>query len=105
MLTGPNLPHNWVSDVAPGDAVPLRSRVVQFTEGFIAEAMALMPELGCFRDMLERSRRGVLFGAATAARGRPAAAGAGRAPAASAGSSSSSGVLGAARAAPAMCGR
>ncbi len=48
VLTGPNLPHNWVSDTAPGEAVPLRSRVVQFTEGFVADAMALMPELAAF---------------------------------------------------------
>ena len=40
MLTGPNLPHNWVSDMPPGSEVPLRSRVVQFTEGFIADAHA-----------------------------------------------------------------
>jgi AraC-like DNA-binding protein len=68
VLTGPNLPHNWVSHVAPGAAVPLRSRVVQFSERFITDAMALMPELGCFRDTLERSRSGVLFGQATSAR-------------------------------------
>ena len=29
-VTGPNLPHNWVSDVAPGERVRVRSRVVQF---------------------------------------------------------------------------
>ena len=32
VLTGPNLPHNWVSDVPPGETVPLRGRVVQFSE-------------------------------------------------------------------------
>lgn len=71
VLTGPNLPHNWVSDIAPAAQIPLRSRVVQFSEGFIAEAMALMPELGCFGETLERSRSGVLFGAATSARVGP----------------------------------
>ena len=67
VLTGPNLPHNWISDLADGDAVPLRSRVVQFSEGFLVDAMALMPELGCFRETLARSRRGILFGAETSA--------------------------------------
>lgn len=67
VLTGPNLPHNWVSDTAPDADVPLRSRVVQFSETFINDAMALLPELGCLRDLLERSRSGVLFPAATAA--------------------------------------
>ena len=50
VLTGPNLPHNWVSDTRPARRSPLRSRVVQFTEGFITDAMALMPELAAFRD-------------------------------------------------------
>jgi len=67
VLTGPNLPHNWVSDVAPGEEVRVRSRVVQFTGGFFAEAMRLMPELAAFRPVLERSRSGLLFGPATAA--------------------------------------
>jgi hypothetical protein len=67
VLTGPNLPHNWVSDVAPGSEVSLRSRVVRFSEGFITDAMALMPELGCFRETLERSRSGVLFHQRTSA--------------------------------------
>lgn len=66
VLTGPNLPHNWVSETAPGADVPLRSRVVQFSETFITEAIALLPELGCLADLLERSRSGVLFPAETA---------------------------------------
>jgi AraC-like DNA-binding protein len=68
VLTGPNLPHNWVSDTAPGAEVPIRSRVVQFTEAFVTDAMALMPELATFRDIMERSRKGVLFGRETASR-------------------------------------
>ena len=71
VLTGPNLPHNWVSDTAPDERVPLRSRVVQFTEAFATEAMALMPELAAFRETLERSRRGLLFGPTSAARVGP----------------------------------
>lgn len=65
VLTGPNLPHNWVSEVAPGERVGVRSRVVQFTEGFVAEAMRLMPELAPLGATLEGSRSGLLFGAAT----------------------------------------
>ncbi|TIP54810.1 MAG: AraC family transcriptional regulator, partial [Mesorhizobium sp.] len=42
VLTGPNLPHNWVSDVPPGETVPLRGRVVQFSEEFIASASAAL---------------------------------------------------------------
>jgi AraC-like DNA-binding protein len=71
VLAGPNLPHNWVSDTAPGEAVPLRNRIVQFTEAFVADAATLMPELAPFRATVERSRRGLLFGADTSARVAP----------------------------------
>lgn len=66
VLTGPNLPHNWVSHLAPDASVPLRCRVLQFSAEFIADAMALLPELSACQNMLEASRRGVLFSAATA---------------------------------------
>jgi AraC-like DNA-binding protein len=67
VMTGPNLPHNWVSHVAPEAWVPLRSRVVQFPEGFIAGAAEVFPELAAFSPILELSRRGALFGSRTAA--------------------------------------
>jgi AraC-like DNA-binding protein len=71
VLTGPNLPHNWVSDTAPGEVVTVRNRIVQFTESFVADAARLMPELAPFGAVVERSRRGLLFGAGTAARVGP----------------------------------
>ncbi len=66
VLTGPNLPHNWISDVPPGATVPLRSRVVQFSESFVADAAAVLPEMAAIRPVLELSRRGALFGETTA---------------------------------------
>lgn len=67
VLTGPNLPHNWVSDLAAGTSVPLRGRVLQFNEQFIRDASEILPELCSFLPVLEMSRRGVLFTPATAA--------------------------------------
>ena len=67
VLTGPNLPHNWVSDVAEGTMVPLRGRILQFSEQFIRDAADLLPELASFLPVLELSRRGVLFTSETAA--------------------------------------
>ena len=67
VLTGPNLPHNWVSDVPEGVIVPLRCRVVQFSETFIPDAKELLPELAACDDLLNLSRRGVLFSSETAA--------------------------------------
>lgn len=61
VLTGPNLPHNWVSDLPVDVAIPLRGRIIQFSEEFIGETMKLMPELSGLGALLESSRRGVLF--------------------------------------------
>lgn len=66
VLTGPNLPHSWVSDVAVGVSVPLRGRILQFSEQFIRDAADLLPELSSFLPVLELSRRGVLFTPETA---------------------------------------
>jgi len=71
VLTGPNLPHNWVSDVPPGTKVPLRGRVLQFTEQFVRDATALLPELSSFLPVLELSRRGALFSPQTSERVGP----------------------------------
>jgi AraC-like DNA-binding protein len=71
VLTGPNLPHNWVSHVAPGVDVPLRGRVLQFSEPFIRDATRLLPELSSFGTVLELSRRGALFTSETSARVAP----------------------------------
>jgi AraC-like DNA-binding protein len=61
VLTGPNLPHNWVSEMPPGAIVPLRCRIVQFSQEFIGNAMVALPELVELGRVLERSRHGVLF--------------------------------------------
>lgn len=66
VLTGPNLPHNWVSQVAPGTQIPLRNRVLQFSEQFMRDAMQLLPELGAVQPLLALSRRGALFTPETA---------------------------------------
>lgn len=61
VFTGPNLPHNWVSDLPVDVAIPLRGRIIQFSEEFIGDTMKLMPELSGLGALLESSRRGVLF--------------------------------------------
>jgi AraC-like DNA-binding protein len=65
VLTGPNLPHNWVSDVPPGQSVPLRCRFIQFDEAFVERAIQTFPEIGAISPLLALSRRGLLFGPAT----------------------------------------
>ena len=65
VLTGPNLPHNWVSDLPAEVSIPLRGRIIQFSEEFIGDTMKLMPELSSLGALLESSRRGVLFAGST----------------------------------------
>lgn len=71
VLTGPNLPHNWVSDIPKGSSVPLRGRIIQFSEGFINNAVGVFPELCALGNVLELSRRGVLFSGDAARRLSP----------------------------------
>lgn len=71
VMTGPNLPHNWVSFVEPGTSIPLRNRVVQFPEVFLTRIIEALPELAEFRYVLELSRRGALFGAKASAKAGP----------------------------------
>lgn len=64
-IIGPNLPHDWVSDLEPGVVAVNRDAVVQFTDEWIRRCQELMPELLELNDLLERSRRGIVFSGAT----------------------------------------
>lgn len=71
IMTGPNLPQNWISAIRPGEIVPQRTEVIQFPESFIEAARAAFPEMEAVRHLLERSRRGILFGDDTSRTVRP----------------------------------
>ena len=73
ILTGPFLPHNWISQTEP---VPeeksiakeknieyeLRDQVVHFDHSVITGAAELIPELQSVLPLLERARHGIEFG-------------------------------------------
>ena len=61
VLVGPNLPHNWISDVRDGETVAERCLILQFTDEFITGCLALLPELRPLQGLLADSGRGVLF--------------------------------------------
>ena len=71
VLTGPNLPHNWISDVPEGEVVVERCLILQFTAEFIGACTALFPELRFLQPLLADSYRGVRFPAPVAGRVRP----------------------------------
>jgi len=61
VLVGPNLPHNWVSDISPGQLIQGRDVVLQFAGKFVDEAQKVFPEFGKLTPLLEESRRGIEF--------------------------------------------
>lgn len=65
-LVGPNLPHDWVSDLEPGDVIVDRDAVVQFTDEWIRDLQRQIPELLSVNTLLQRSRRGLAFSGETA---------------------------------------
>ena len=71
VLTGPNLPHNWISDVPEGTVIPLRNRIVQFPEALLHQIAELFPETGGFTTLFDLSRRGALFTEGCTARVTP----------------------------------
>jgi AraC-like DNA-binding protein len=71
VLLGPNLPHNWVSDVPEGETVEQRNLILQFGQAFVTHCMESFPEWRQVEALLAASRRGVLFGAQTSAAIQP----------------------------------
>ena len=61
ILTGPFLPHNWISQMEPDEAIKLRDQVVHFNHTTIAGAAELMPELQQVLPLLEHAKYGVEF--------------------------------------------
>lgn len=65
-IMGPNLPHDWVSDLADGDVVRNRDAVIQFSSSWLQKCMGLMPELNDMEHFLHESSRGIAFNGKTA---------------------------------------
>lgn len=61
VLTGPRLPHNWVSTEFPEGGVALRDLVMQFSDAPLRRAVGVIPELRDVQAMLERARFGIEF--------------------------------------------
>lgn len=70
-LIGSGLPHDWVSDVEPGEVIRARDAVLQFDRRWIEQCVEIMPELIDVRSLLAQSARGIHFTGATAASAAP----------------------------------
>ena len=61
VLTGPRLPHNWVSTDAPPEGVAERDLVIQFPHEPLVASAKLIPEMSGLLPMLERAKYGIEF--------------------------------------------
>jgi AraC-like DNA-binding protein len=61
VLTGPRLPHNWISTDVPPEGLAHRDVVMQFADAPLRQAAALIPELAEVLPLLERARHGIEF--------------------------------------------
>ncbi|MDD1780090.1 AraC family transcriptional regulator [Enterovibrio sp. ZSDZ35] len=60
-LVGPWLPHNWESQLAPGETHQLRDMVVVFKPDLFNGASLVFPELLQFTRLLEQAKMGIEF--------------------------------------------
>lgn len=61
VLTGPRLPHNWISTDVPEQGVPIRDQVLQFSDEPLRKASDFIPELRGLLPLLERASHGIEF--------------------------------------------
>lgn len=60
-LTGPNLPHNWISQVAEDEVLAKRDMLVNFTEELLDGASHIFTELKTLVPLLDRAQYGIEF--------------------------------------------
>ncbi|MEP3347159.1 MAG: AraC family transcriptional regulator [Litoreibacter sp.] len=60
-LTGPNLPHNWITDQVYKEPIPTRDMLVQFSQGSLDRLATAFPEFLELREMLTLAQSGIEF--------------------------------------------
>lgn len=60
ILTGPRLPHNWIS-FSDNDSVPLRDMCIRFSHETFSQGAKLIPELNEVLPLLARAKSGIEF--------------------------------------------
>ena len=61
VLTGPHLPHNWISNDMPEEGVPTRDFCLQFADAPLRKSSELIPELKQVLPLLDRAKNGIEF--------------------------------------------
>lgn len=60
-LIGSGLPHDWVSDLQPGEVIERRDVVIQFEPSWVEQSALIMPEVAEVKTLLEDASRGIEF--------------------------------------------
>lgn len=61
ILVGPNLPHNWISQIDRGESVELRDRAINFSQEMIRACEAVFPEALSLAPFWQRAQYGIEF--------------------------------------------
>ena len=70
ILTGPNLPHHWVSHIGKDVHVPGRDMLIQFTPEFAETLAGEFAEMRLLRPLFTEAAHGLLFDGETATEAR-----------------------------------
>jgi AraC-like DNA-binding protein len=61
VLTGPRVPHNWVSLDMPEEGIKLRDMVIQFNHAPLEQMAGAIPEMRAIMPLLNRASYGIEF--------------------------------------------
>nr|MBX2826300.1 cupin domain-containing protein [Gammaproteobacteria bacterium] len=60
-MTGPNLPHNWITDQVWSEPVDIRDMLIQFSHESVEQLAAGFPEFSQVLQMLQLAQSGIYF--------------------------------------------
>lgn len=60
-MTGPNLPHNWITDQVWAETVEVRDMLIQFSHESVEKLALGFPEFSQVLQMLQLAQSGILF--------------------------------------------
>jgi len=61
ILTGPHVPHNWISRMQDDEACELRDMVIHFQQSVVQKSAELFTELRELEPLFERAKSGIAF--------------------------------------------
>lgn len=61
VLVGPNLPHNWISQIGKDERFELRDRVINFSHDLVQSCESVFPEIEALGPFWQRAKYGIEF--------------------------------------------